>query len=338
MSYAAYDRFHEDFHRYVQALSVYGDADSGRLRIPEALGTGSIVRTKLRPGMELIVAEGCLDREQTLRFETDVPMVELSFCIQGSSDIVMSGTPLHVRENNSQLAFMRRLDAEMRYPAGSRMLACEIRMAEFVFRELMGGADGDEGWDIRRLTEAGAVRVFQQSILPSEQLLVHQLLSCPYEPPLRKMHMEGKALELLAVYLQRCLLDRDGPQPKNGKGLRRTDLDRVRAAAEMLVAQMDQPPSLLELSRQAGISDSKLKTGFKELYGTTVFGYLRDRRMEQALFLLENERIGVYEAAIAVGYSNPSHFAAVFREKYGFNPGQRRRSEERNQPGEQPQP
>lgn len=83
---------------------------------------------------------------------------------------------------------------------------------------------------------------------------------------------------------------------------------------------MEQPPSLLELSKLAGISDSKLKAGFKELFGTTVFGYLKEKRLEKAKELLEMERINVCDAAIMVGYSNPSHFAASFRERYGCNP------------------
>ncbi|MFE6076651.1 hypothetical protein ACFVQB_19470 [Paenibacillus sp. NPDC057886] len=51
--------------------------------------------------------------------------------------------------------------------------------------------------------------------------------------------------------------------------------------------RMEPPPSLLELSRLVGISDSKLKSGFKELFGTTVFGYLKEKRLDKARELLE---------------------------------------------------
>jgi AraC family transcriptional regulator, transcriptional activator of the genes for pyochelin and ferripyochelin receptors len=46
------------------------------------------------------------------------------------------------------------------------------------------------------------------------------------------------------------------------------------------------PPSLLELSRQIGLNDYKLKLGFKQLFGNTVFGYVWEQRMQQARFLL----------------------------------------------------
>ncbi|BBH23840.1 AraC family transcriptional regulator [Paenibacillus baekrokdamisoli] len=322
MNDSIHDDFHNNYPRYLNILNVPDDLAIDQIEIPELIGSGAIKRTKLRPGMELVIADCRLHQKQTLHFQSDVPMIELSFWLKGNNDVNLSGKPLHIRDNHCQLAFMQHLDAEMYCTANEPILACEIRLAESVFIDLVETLGGDTRLDIKQIVAAEPVRIFQQAIQPSEQLLVRQLLNCPFEPPLRKMYIEGKALELLAIYLQKCLFDTDDSIPRNGKGLRRTDLDKICAAADMLVARMDQPPSLLELSRMAGISDFKLKTGFRELYGTTVFGYLRDKRMEQALFLLETEGISVYEAAIATGYSNPSHFASVFREKYGFNPGQ----------------
>lgn len=55
---------------------------------------------------------------------------------------------------------------------------------------------------------------------------------------------------------------------------------------DILLERMAEPPSLLELSRLIGLNDYKLKTGFKEMYGTTVFGYLREQRLEKAYRLL----------------------------------------------------
>ncbi|BBI34316.1 helix-turn-helix transcriptional regulator [Cohnella abietis] len=322
MNDSIHDEFHDHYPRYLNILNALDAPIIDRIEIPELIGSGAITRTRLRPGMELVIADCHLNQKQKIRFQSDIPMIELSFWIKGNNDVTLSGKPLHIRDNHCQLAFMQHLDAEMYYSAGEPMLACEIRLEESVFIDLIETLGGDASLDIKRILANEPVRIYQQMIQPTEQLLVRQLLNCPYEPPLRKMYIEGKALELLAIYLQKCLFDNVSSTARRGKGLRRTDLDKIRAAADMLVARMDQPPSLLELSQLAEISDFKLKTGFKELYGTTVFGYLRDKRMEQALLLLETERVSVYEAAIATGYSNPSHFASVFREKYGVNPGQ----------------
>lgn len=84
---------------------------------------------------------------------------------------------------------------------------------------------------------------------------------------------------------------------------------------------MDDPPSLLALARQVGLNDFKLKRGFRQVFGTTAFGYLHDQRMERARQLLEERRFNVTEVACTVGYANPSHFAAAFKRKFGVNPG-----------------
>ncbi|GGA08350.1 AraC family transcriptional regulator [Paenibacillus marchantiophytorum] len=319
-----HDDFRDFYYQYLGMVDVLNVSDSSMDRIDmlDDYGAGTVIRTKLRPGIELIVADCRFYQSQTLRFQSDVPMIELSFWLNGASEINLSGHHLHIQNNQCQLAFIRNLEAEMCYDAKEPMLACEIRIAESVFRELVDAFGGDVNLDMNKLLGSQAVRIFQQAIPPAEEQLVRQMLTCPVAPPLRKMYLEGKALELLAIYMQRLLFDVDSSTPGRGRGLRRTDLDKIREAANILACRMEQPPSLLELSRLTGISDFKLKAGFKELFGTTVFGYLRNKRMERAVFLLETERTNVYEAAIAVGYSNPGHFAALFRETYGINPGQ----------------
>ncbi|MDB9384626.1 helix-turn-helix transcriptional regulator [Nodularia spumigena CS-584] len=59
------------------------------------------------------------------------------------------------------------------------------------------------------------------------------------------------------------------------------------------------------------MNERKLKQGFRQIFGTTVFGYLHDHRMEQAKQMLAEQKLSVAEVAHAVGYSHLSHFASV---------------------------
>ena len=83
---------------------------------------------------------------------------------------------------------------------------------------------------------------------------------------------------------------------------------------------IDNPPSVLALSHRVGLSDRKLKQGFRELFGTTVFGYLRDCRMEQARSLLRHSHTTVAKVAAQVGYRNPEAFSTAFRRKFSVSP------------------
>ncbi|MDH5680963.1 MAG: AraC family transcriptional regulator, partial [Spirochaetota bacterium] len=69
------------------------------------------------------------------------------------------------------------------------------------------------------------------------------------------------------------------------------------------------------------LNHNKLKYGFKQVFNNTIFGYLKEIRLEQARTLLLDERLSVTETAYTVGYNSLSHFAAAFHQKYGMNPG-----------------
>lgn len=69
-----------------------------------------------------------------------------------------------------------------------------------------------------------------------------------------------------------------------------------------------------------GLNEFTLKQGFRQVFGTTAFGWLHHHRMERVKELLETGHYNVTEAAREVGFSNRGHFAASFRKKFGVNP------------------
>ena len=85
---------------------------------------------------------------------------------------------------------------------------------------------------------------------------------------------------------------------------------KIRKAKAIIISRMTEPPGLQELSEEIGLNIKKLKEGFKQIYGDTVYGFLFDYKMEYARKLLESEQCNVNEAGLKVGYSTASHFIA----------------------------
>jgi AraC-like DNA-binding protein len=83
---------------------------------------------------------------------------------------------------------------------------------------------------------------------------------------------------------------------------------------------MTAPPSLTDLSAEIGLNTKKLKEGFKQLYGQTVFSYLLDHKMEEARRMLDSQQYNVNEVGLKLGYSTSSHFIAAFKKKFGTTP------------------
>ncbi len=152
------------------------------------------------------------------------------------------------------------------------------------------------------------------------QVAVQQILSCPFQGVTRRLYLQAKVFELLAMQLEPILADQG--QYKSVPRLKPETIARLHHAKEILAARLEHPPSLLELAQQVGVSDRTLRRGFQQLFGTTVFGYLTHQRMEQAAQLLREGNMTVAEVANLVGYSHLGHFAAAFRRKFGITPNQ----------------
>lgn len=103
------------------------------------------------------------------------------------------------------------------------------------------------------------------------------------------------------------------------------DIDRIHRAREIIINNMDNYYSLIDLSRAVGINDFKLKKGFKEIFGTTVFQYLFEERMERAKTFLLDDHLCISEIASIVGYRNSSHFTNAFKKKFGYTPSDLRK-------------
>ncbi|MGF1568624.1 MAG: helix-turn-helix domain-containing protein [Nodosilinea sp.] len=174
--------------------------------------------------------------------------------------------------------------------------------------------------DLKPWIDSGTASPFyrQGKSTPEMGHVLNQILQCPYEGFLRQLYLEGKVLELATLQFDQLI--EPGCRPPTQIALKGDDIERLHQAREILTRQYRQPPSLLELSRQVGLNDFKLKQGFRGLFGMTVFGFLRELRLEQALMLLADRHLTVQQVAHAVGYSHTGYFAKAFRRKYGISP------------------
>jgi AraC-like DNA-binding protein len=150
------------------------------------------------------------------------------------------------------------------------------------------------------------------------QVTLHQILQCPYQGAIKQMYLEGKVLELAA--LQFAQFTEPNELAHSEPLLKQDDIDRLHHAKEILLTQFNHPPSILSLARQVGLNDFKLKQGFRQVFGTTVFGYLRDYRLEQARLLLLEKQMSVQQVARAIGYTHSGYFAKAFKQKFGVSP------------------
>lgn len=199
--------------------------------------------------------------------------------------------------------------------AGYRFLSIDMSPAQF--ERMTSGLTEDT-----RLQAGGGAGLFfgKNAITPSIRLILSQIADCSYSQGMRELYLEGKMLELMAVYLNESLFEAD--RISHTVKLSRDDMKSLRLAKEILQRDYLHPPTLAGLSRIICLNEFKLKKGFKEMFGYTVHAYVIEQRMQRAQQLLEHGNMTVSEAASRVGYVNVSHFSAAFRKKFGVRPGE----------------
>jgi AraC-like DNA-binding protein len=100
-----------------------------------------------------------------------------------------------------------------------------------------------------------------------------------------------------------------------------TDIDAIITIETKLVAGIKKGfPSVEQLSKDAGMSASKLKTLFKKIYGKALFEYFQERRMLKAKAMLISNHYAVKEAAFELGFKNISNFTLAFKKQFGILP------------------
>ena len=284
-------------------------------------GRGSLRFAYLRSGLQISVEDWQMQEDLVLQdqhLHTDP--LKFYFLISGEVSGVVDwpASFFVLQEGQNCLSACGGDRAQINYYADRPYLAVTIWLApDFLATFLEGKSDFPQ--PLLRAIEPSAETFFHTgAISPAMQVALHQILHCPYDGAIAQIYIESKALELVALKLAQIIEGTKLP-PKNSP-LQPQDLDCIHNAKEILIDNIESPPSLLELAKKAGINDYKLKIGFREVFGTTVFGYLRHQRMEWARQLLLEQQMNVSEVAQTVGYASLSRFSTAFKHHFGTTP------------------
>jgi AraC-like DNA-binding protein len=289
-------------------------------KLPRHWGEGTLREIKVRDGLFIDWADYRLHQPLTLLAEDREHPFEWVFGL-GETDWLDPGTYLSAGEHAFFGAGMAP-SGSLEGLAHKRFVSMSIHIQPDLVCQWLGQSLDQARAEMEFLfrSEDQPYFEYQQKTPIEMKRVVQQIRSCPYQNQIRRMYLESKIWELMAMQLDH-LFNHQGEKDKcTARKLAHDDIDRIYTAQEILIRQLQNPPSLVELARQVGLNDYKLKIGFHQVFETTVFGYLHQKRMERAQHLLETGDISVSGAAHAVGYASLSHFTAAFRRQFGVNP------------------
>jgi len=156
---------------------------------------------------------------------------------------------------------------------------------------------------------------------------IESIFSALYTVPndMKHEYFKLKVLELLLILSgidvsERC---------QERQYFHKSQVEIVKTIKEYMTDDLKRHDTLEELSDNFGIPLTAMKTCFKGVYGNSVFAYMRGYRMQAAAKLLRQGNESVTSIAGEVGYTNPSKFAAAFKDEIGISPLKYRKRNER---------
>ena len=259
------------------------------------------------------------DSNEILKFERDIDstFIQLHFCVRGNSKFLFNNGSytFDVLDKRSIILYnpQRKLPINLEIHPKTTLISLLISIEKF------HSLFSKEAGYIPFLSEENKNKKYYDDveIKPTVLIVLQQILNSSVNSSIKDLYIKGKIYELLSLHFQHdestlgeyCpfLVDEQNVQ-------------KIRKAKDIIIANMAEPPNLQELANEIGLNIKKLKEGFKQIYGDTVYSFLFDYKMEHARRLLESNQHNVNEVGLKVGYSTASHFIAAFKKKFGTTP------------------
>ncbi|WP_324025304.1 AraC family transcriptional regulator [Maribacter sp. BPC-D8] len=167
------------------------------------------------------------------------------------------------------------------------------------------------------LNEDGSAHIGTFNLKIKEQLL--QIRSITQVGLVRKLLIEGIVNFTLALEILHCKQDIENSGQVSTM-LTKKELLRIEEAVNAIKRKPEFPYTVTDLSKEYGLSPTKLQEGFKVMEGTTVTNFIRNERLILAEELIQTSDMNISEIVYSIGFTSRSYFSKIFRNKFKCTP------------------
>ena len=281
------------------------------------VGESTLDEINLEKGFYILHFQNESKEIENFEREIDSTFIQIHFCLRGKSKFLFNNSSysFDVLDNRSILLYnpQRTLPINLEIQPKTTLISLLISIEKFhsLFSKESGYIPflSDENSNKKYYDDA--------EIKPTVAIVLQQIINANINSSIRDLYVKGKVYELLSLHFQK---DETAEGEYCPFLVDEQNVLKIRQAKEIIIARMAEPPSLQELANEIGLNIKKLKEGFKQIYGDTVYSFLFDYKMEHSRRLLETNQYNVNEVGTQVGYSTASHFIAAFKKKFGTTP------------------
>jgi AraC-like DNA-binding protein len=312
-----YHKFLADFSKYL-GTKIIDDT----LYIPENAGYGYLKHIELANGAEALLSN--LQLTQDLFLERKKNKTEFyTFCCEFISDLkefsmTIESDTYRLEKNDISAMYLTSFLYDVGYYLRKGSMVNSIRILlspEWMKKNLAFDKKREVLQQYLELKTAGVL--FKKLDAESRQIMTDVFAAdVTKQPPLFYHSRLLWLLEKFCSWLTPEIMSR-----RNALDISRDDIERIRKIEALITADFSVPPlTIAKLAKSIAVSESKLKTLFKAVYGLPVYEYFQKHRMEKARVMLLSNEYSIKDTGYAVGYANLSNFTLAFKKQFGQLP------------------
>ncbi|MEL7226355.1 MAG: AraC family transcriptional regulator, partial [Cyanobacteria bacterium J06576_12] len=267
-----HDQFREQF-QAADAEQLQWDADDAQdvtYQFDSQISNGWLRKICLRAGLWLYIDRHQQADRVTIKYpDKEVQNIHCTFTLSGKGEIsfpfISANATIADTAGNYSLGSNGYTPPSMNaYVETEPCSFLELEMQPEILRSFAGDSEERLPNNLQHIIKTtGEARYFRHSTTqPMMAAVLQQIAHCPYQGTVKRMYLEGKVIELMALVLDHEILIQQGELKK--ESLKPEQLQRVHYAKEILLRNMNNPPSLAALARQVGLNDRLLKSGFRQ--------------------------------------------------------------------------
>lgn len=285
-------------------------------------GKGHIERIIINNDIEIWINNIFLFNEEIISYDMPKNTFEISCCTKGdcSNHFDTDSEILEIESGKIFLFAKMNISGRVKYSKNMDFQSISIMTTKEYILSLINKYSKTQNNCWNQLDQEKIDELYLgRKMSEKETILVNEIISCKMNNPTKLIYLNAKAHEFISLKIDEITYENKMSMhtPSNLSNYNMAKMDMARS---ILIANMSKPPSIDELAKLVGINSTKLKKDFKTAFNTTIYGFLRDKRLELSKQKLYDKELTIAEVANEVGYSNPSKFAKAFRTKYGINP------------------
>jgi AraC-like DNA-binding protein len=273
------------------------------------------------PNFKINYGENSLLDKTTVLFEFDEESVEMQFTLQGKSTTTINKMPsaYTLNANTHNIFYCNDIKGKLElYTKEANIFEINLRPS-FFEQYLPNDAIFKKFKKIIQNKEIGFLNKNNYPISPQMHSIIQEIIHCSWVNEYRQLFLDSKVLELLLLQMhQISTFSINTVYRKTSKAI----ISKMHDVKDIIIAQLNAPLSLSDLAKEVNTNKGTLKKEFKNTFGVSVFGYLRDLKMKEAKSMLLNQELSVGEISDKVGYKNPQHFSTAFKKKFGISPSE----------------